>query len=465
MGKRGIYEYVNLQKKDAVSRNGKKYKIVVAVSDTPNEITRTSTVGKQLAALGFLWVGRWYQKFANKMTQADVEAIKKINNELTSSGGQTGNVQEFQSMLETLKAEVAAAEIPLLTKTELETKLEGFIKQISNATAEQADAIFQRYLTVTSKFHTYSDENKILIYAQQPDATRVAARSTWKEMGRDIVDIKQAITINCGNKIYMNNKGRRPYQDEYTLKQQRWDKEYERKVGANLIRPNPQVDADIQMRKNVIDIKFAACPVYDISNTTGADIPPETEQGNWTGEINTNNDNSELANAVFSIAKKSLESNGIQVTQNPATAGEAGWSRRGQINVSSDVTGTYAVSTILKEWAGDLLHQEGGKFYDKTLKYFEDKGDLTPAHIQQIQKVQESTVAAAIFKYFNLPTDEHPTYMALLKAQGGLDSNQLINENVSTITAVSNYIIKELNKHEDELNAVAGQPAEAQPEQ
>lgn len=226
-------------------------------------------------------------------------------------------------------------------------------------------------------------------------------------------------------------------------------------------RANSNREAQIAMRRNVHRIDFDACPVYDISDTVGADLPPET-QGNWTAQINTNNDNSAVANTIFGIAKKSLEANGIQVTHNPATAGEAGWNRRGQINVSSDVTGTYAASTIFKEWAGDLLHQENGKFYDKTLKYFEEKGQLNSAQMQQVKIVQESAVAATICNHFGLPTDEHPTYMALLKAQGGLDSTQLIKENVSTISAVSSYIVKEIRKHENELNAVTTQGAATQ---
>ena len=43
-----------------------------------------------------------------------------------------------------------------------------------------------RFLTVASRFHTYSPNNVWLILAQRPDATRVAGYRTWQRLGRQV---------------------------------------------------------------------------------------------------------------------------------------------------------------------------------------------------------------------------------------------------------------------------------------
>ena len=55
--------------------------------------------------------------------------------------------------------------------------------------------------------------------------------------------------------------------------------------------------------------------------------------------------------------------------------------------------------------------------------------------------------------------------MALWQAQGGLNSKQLIKENISTITTVSNFILKQIDKYDDEFQqarASMGQPQQTQ---
>jgi len=458
MGKKGIFEYINLQKKtEKVTRGrnkGNPYEVVVAVSDTPGELGSHTEVGALLKTIGFEWIGgqRW-QKFRDKFTKTDLDNVKKINDYLETLGNQVGDKEEFQTDLEALRDQIRASDLPLKTKSELDSKLETFIKKIADATDEKADSYFRNYLLSSSKFWKYSDENQLLIWLQKPDATNVASKWDWrKKFGREVVRPDEFITINCANRFYKDNNG---VEREYKKAQQEADELYELKAKVGIIPRDMRMEELIKMRKNITRTAFAACPVYDISATEGRELP-NMNRGSWTAEINNQNDNSAVANKVFEIAKKSLEANGIQVTQNPALAGEAGWSRRGQINVSSDVTGTYAVSTIIKEWAGDLLHQEGGKFYDNTLDYFEQKGELEPAHIEQIEKVREAAVAATICEFMGLPTKDQPKYMAQLRTHGGLDSAQLIRENISTLTAVSNYILKELKAHGRELNDAAG---------
>jgi hypothetical protein len=54
---------------------------------------------------------------------------------------------------------------------------------------------FGRYLTVMSRFHTYSFGNTMLIHLQRPDATRVAGYRKWQELGRQVRKGEQGIKI------------------------------------------------------------------------------------------------------------------------------------------------------------------------------------------------------------------------------------------------------------------------------
>ncbi len=443
MSKENIFEYVNLEKQTLQSKAGNDYTRYVVVSDQNME---TKKVASKLGPLGFKWNGREWWIFGNKLTKAAVDGLKEINVDLETQGGQTGNLSEFLTQLEEFKAELQAADIPTKTKTELESNLEQYIEDIANATDNRAaSAELQKFLNFSSKFHQYSFNNIMFIYLQDPNATKVAGKNKWKkDFNRTIIDPSKAITINCGNKFYQNpNTGKLA---EYTLDQQKADREYIQQVqNGSIPMDRNKMDA-INNRRAIKHIGFKPCIVYDVANTTGDPIQDEPV---WKGS----NDQRADAMALFSIAKKSLENMGIRVTQDPSTAGENGWSRKGQINVSADATGSGAASTIFHEWAHDMLHQKGGMFYERAQKYFEDKGQLNYAQIKQIKEIQAETVSATLCKHFGLPTDHQPTYMALWQAQGGLNSKQLIKENISTITSVCNFILKQIDKYENEFQS------------
>lgn len=54
---------------------------------------------------------------------------------------------------------------------------------------------FARYLTVMSRFHSYSFGNVALILAQRPEATRVAGYRKWQQLGRQVKRGEQGIRI------------------------------------------------------------------------------------------------------------------------------------------------------------------------------------------------------------------------------------------------------------------------------
>jgi len=65
------------------------------------------------------------------------------------------------------------------------------VRQLHDSLTAQVEALvsgddWARFLTVASRFHTYSANNVWLIMSQRPDATRVAGYRTWQRLGRQV---------------------------------------------------------------------------------------------------------------------------------------------------------------------------------------------------------------------------------------------------------------------------------------
>lgn len=65
------------------------------------------------------------------------------------------------------------------------------VKELSDKIKEGVKDFYQsdtwkKYLTMVSKFHTYSYRNTMLILRENPNATRVAGYNKWKELGRQV---------------------------------------------------------------------------------------------------------------------------------------------------------------------------------------------------------------------------------------------------------------------------------------
>jgi len=104
---------------------------------------------------------------------------------------------------------------------------------------------FRAWLEARARFHTYSFHNTLLILVQMPEARRVAAASVWRELGRWPAKGSSAL------RVYAPFQSWRPCDESddgarYNEKRQRW----ERKVTF-----------------------FNLVPVFDVSQTTGEDLP------------------------------------------------------------------------------------------------------------------------------------------------------------------------------------------------
>src|SRR4051794_6998074 len=74
------------------------------------------------------------------------------------------------------------------------------VRQLHDSLTAQVEALvsgedWARFLTVASRFHSYSANNVWLIMAQRPDATRVAGYRTWQRLGRQVNKGAKGIAI------------------------------------------------------------------------------------------------------------------------------------------------------------------------------------------------------------------------------------------------------------------------------
>jgi len=165
------------------------------------------------------------------------------------------------------------------------------------------------YLTAMSRFHNYSFGNVLEIARQRPDATRVAGIRTWNEFGR---------RVNRGE------KGIRIYAPMVRAKRETEDT------------AEPAQDG----KRIHIIAGFRAVYVFDVSQTSGDDLP---EPAKATGEVG------ECRELLFSF----LGRQGIEVEYNEAIAPAQGVSFGGRIALLPGQSPAEELATLIHE-AGHL---------------------------------------------------------------------------------------------------------------
>ena len=131
---------------------------------------------------------------------------------------------------------------------ELTEKLEEGIKSVF------ASSKYREYLTVMSKFHSYSFNNSILILMQKPDARYVAGYRTWESLNRHVKKGEKGITILAPNPHRLTKE-------------------------VTVINPEtgqPKLDADgkqMTEQKQITYASFRPITIFDVSQTEGEPLP------------------------------------------------------------------------------------------------------------------------------------------------------------------------------------------------
>lgn len=357
---------------------------VASDQDDPKKASNETYKNRQiLKSAGFSWKnGRWIIDSSEFNRARDV--ISKVN-----------KTEYIITKLEDVQ-EFINDKVKDSKKDILQGKIQSYIDKLANATDEAAASEeIKRYLDFFSTFYQYSFQNKILIYIQNPKATRVASFNNWKKKGRAVKKGAKGMAIF----VPIFPKGKNPKYD----------------------------DIDDSERSSPVFFKVGY--VFDIADTEATsekgEVPDEPE---WWGD-NTPN---ETADQLFDLIRQAAEAEGIDITSDEALGGEKGYSKGGHINITSNVEGVGKVSTLAHEYAHELMHwKDRSKFYIGD-EYARDKA---------LKELQAESVSYVVLKHYGLPVQHHTKYLALWKA-----NSEKVKSNIEVISKSAHHIITQIDK-------------------
>lgn len=179
---------------------------------------------------------------------------------------------------------------------------------------------YAEYLNTLSRFHRYSFRNSMLIYLQNPDATRVAGFNAWKTLGRSINKGEKGLQILAPS----------PY--KITI-----DATHDE--NGNLL-PEP-------VKKQVQRMAFKVTYVFDVSQTSGKELP---ELAHWlTGDVG---EYERMMAALQKISPYPISFQPIEGSANGYCS-----HRRQCIVIREGVSQEQAIKTTVHEIAHALLHK------------------------------------------------------------------------------------------------------------
>ena len=379
-------------KEDLFLKKDSETNKIIIFSDKEDKRDRTKeTIGlaKEFRKLGFDWkadLGHWVGDYSKLET---INALIKSHNK----------VREIIDDIKLIEDFVAETDVEASKKNLMMDKLDMYVNDLANATDQKAmDAAIRNYLTFYSKFHNYSLVNSFLIWIQKNDATRVAGYNTWKKKNRGVKKGATAIWIWFPMQVKANDEVDTAGVD----------------FGA--------VDDALRGQKTVT--RFSMGKVYDISDTYALNEKGEVpEEPKWYAD----NEPSEIADELVERLSEFAESLGIRLTKEASRHGEKGFSAGEHINLSSDISGVGAASTLIHELAHELLHWE-----KKSPFYIDDPSTKS----REMKELQAESVSYAVLKYYELPVEQHPTYLALWKA-----NKDKVMANLNVIVKCAKYII------------------------
>ena len=199
-----------------------------------------------------------------------------------------------------------------------------------------------------SKFTSYSFNNCMLIAMQKPDASLVAGSSKWKALGRQVGKGEKGIMILAP--MPYKRKSDDPDEDEETA------------------------------------IAFKATYVFDISQTSGKDLPEYVQD--LEGDIEP-----EQMTAVFDALRKAV---GIPITFEDFPGDAPGYYSHSEdrIVIQTGMSDAQTVKTGIHECAHKLLH-------DRNLEIATVHSDRSG------REVQAESVAFIVAEHFGLDTSEY----------------------------------------------------------
>lgn len=364
------------------------------------------------------------EREASKETFKNKETLKKAgfkwNSNINAWATEKNNFMHAQSVLNTINKKevlinkledieelVRNSDVP--NKNQLSDRIKLFVDDLAQATDEAAaDAKIKQYLNFFSKFRRHSFVNSLLIFIQNPNATRVAGFRQWEEKFHRRVK-KGAKGIMIYAPIVSKKKG-------------------EEDLGGD--------------EEETMITRFKPVYVFDV-----ADTEPIDEKGNLPEEpewFDSNTPN-ETADKLTKYTEIVLEELGINLTKLDAKGGEKGYSAGDHINLTSNIEGVGKLSTLIHELAHELMH------WKKTSPFY-DEENMQTNNTRALKELQAESVSYTVLRHYEIPVQHHATYLALWKA-----NKDKIKDNMNLIIKVSKFIIEKIDKVAEQFQNIQTQ--------
>lgn len=224
-------------------------------------------------------------------------------------------------------------------KAEYRAQKRAEMEQLFNRIDEGVKQVFtseryREYLKFMSRFTNYSANNTMLIMMQKPDATLVASYGKWKQLGRQVDKGQSGIEI-LAPVAYKTNQImeiERPVTDEF----------------GNKVYNADGTEQTETLEKPIMDIAFKKVYVFDVSQTSGKEIPDPVQE--LQGEID--------ADKKEAMLKALSRATGIDITFEDIKGGAKGYysPSENKIVVQSGMSDAQTLKTAIHESAHKLLH-------------------------------------------------------------------------------------------------------------
>lgn len=238
--------------------------------------------------------------------------------------------------------------------------VDGLIALIGDQTDEvKAGAVFKRWLSVQKSFWKYSFSNAMLIAFQAKqkgfEASQVAGFQTWKSLGRWPVKGATAIWI----------------------------------LAPNFRKIEDRVTGE---KKNIVT-GFRSVPVFDVSQTTGEDLP--------VLDYRNHGDDMGLVTALEGeYFMRGIDLAYISEAEMSATcAGAKGFSRGSEVRILDTLTGAEKAGTLAHELAHSILHFKDGNVLDRD-------------HSRSTLEIEAEAISAVILSAWGIDSSASAFYLA-----------------------------------------------------
>lgn len=258
---------------------------------------------------------------------------------------------------------------------------------------------FKKYLTVMSKFHSYSLNNTLLIYLQNPNATAVAGFNKWKkDFHRTVKKGEKSIRILAP---ILKNKE---------------------------LLESDENDNQESKNENKIIVGYRPVPVFDISQTVGEELPQAPKPIDLEGNYSLYEQNKTILQKLT----------GYEVLEAPREDGADGSCNYETkiISIQKNLSEFQKMKTLLHECGHALLH---GSLINKDNL---DSYEVEVMNNRHIREVEAESVSFVVGQFLGFDSSEY-SFNYIVNWSG---KNEYLENSLKRIRNTANQIIDVLVK-------------------